>query len=211
MTSVWCVRAEFGSYTQAFVDGGYVAIGWMPGLDLGTLRSREGLYPLYKQVYPEDTSNIVIGQQVGQIARFLLEIQAGDYVITPASDTEWLHYGTVAAEPSYLHAAPDACPYRHRRRVEWAPQRLKRSDFSVPFQNTIRSSLTVFSVSQRDEFLAAVGGDTLPMRVEASRLLYQLDRAAYREAVRATRGLTTTTDDPAVEAAGGEDGVPLGG
>lgn len=157
MINVWCVRAEFGTYTQAFVDGGYVAIGWMPELDLGTVRSRDALYPLYKQVYPTDTSNIVIGQQVGQIARFLLEIQAGDYVITPASDTEWLHYGMVAAEPSYVHAAPDACPYRHRRRVEWAPQRLKRSDFSVPFQNTIRSSLTVFSVSQRDEFLAAVG------------------------------------------------------
>lgn len=157
MINVWCVHAEFGTYTQAFVDGGYVAIGWMPELDLGTVGSRDALYPLYKQVYPKDTSNIVIGQQVGQIARFLLEIQAGDYVITPASDTEWLHYGTVAADPSYLHAAPDACPYRHRRRVEWAPKRLKRSDFSVPFQNTIRSSLTVFSVSQRDEFLAAVG------------------------------------------------------
>ena len=157
MTNVWCVRAEFGTYTQAFVGGGYVAIGWMPELDLATVDSRDALYPLYKQVYPKDSSNIVIGQQVGQIARFLLEIQAGDYVITPASDTEWLHYGTVAADPSYVHAAPDACPYRHRRRVEWSPKRLKRSDFSVPFQNTIRSSLTVFSVSQRDEFLGAVG------------------------------------------------------
>ena len=154
MTNVWCVRAEFGSYTQAFVDGGYAAIGWMPEFDLGTVGSRDALYPLYKQVYPKDISNIVIGQQVGQIARFLLEIQGGDYVITPASDTEWLHYGSVSADPSYVHAAPDACPYRHRRRVEWAPKRLKRSDFSVPFQNTIRSSLTVFSVSQRDEFLA---------------------------------------------------------
>jgi hypothetical protein len=188
MTNVWCVRAEFGTYTQAFVDGGYVAIGWMPELDLGAVRSRDALYPLYKQIYPKDTSNIVIGQQVGQIARFLLEIQAGDYVITPASDTEWLHYATVAADQSYVHAAPDACPYRHRRWVEWAPQRLKRSDFSVPFQNTIRSSLTVFSVSQRDEFLAAVGrGDLVtkaapgaydPYRVVLEQVL-QLDAQEF--------------------------------
>jgi restriction system protein len=41
--------------------------------------------------------------------------------------------------------------------VRWEKERLKRGDFSVPFQNTIRSSLTVFSVSQRDEFLAAIG------------------------------------------------------
>ena len=34
MTNVWCVRAEFGTYTKQFVDGGYVAIGWLPKSDL---------------------------------------------------------------------------------------------------------------------------------------------------------------------------------
>lgn len=158
MTNVWCVRADFGTYTGQFVAGGYAAIGWMPGIDLSTIHAREQLYPLYKQCHPEDASNIVIGQQVGQIARFVLEIKSGDYVITPAADTERLYYGQVAPDPSYfLWTATDGCPYQHRRRVAWAPQTLKRADFSVPFQNTIRSSLTVFSVSQREEFLAAIG------------------------------------------------------
>lgn len=158
MINIWCVRAEFGTYTRHFVEGGYVALGWMDGVDLSGISSRDELYPLYKQAHPEDTSNLVIGQQVGQIARFLLEIQAGDYVITPAADTEWLHYGQIEPVPSYLYfTGDDGCPYRHRRRVKWAKNRLKRGDFSVPFQNTIRSSLTVFSISQRDEFLAAIG------------------------------------------------------
>jgi len=158
MNNVWCVRAEFGTYAKHFVDGGYVAIGWMPEFDLTDIKSRDTLYPLYKKAHPDDTSNIVIGQQVGQIARFLLEIQANDYVITPAADTEWLHYGQIASDPSYYYAAgDDGCPYRHRRRVKWASTPIKRGDFSVPFQNTIRSSLTVFAVSQRDEFLAAIG------------------------------------------------------
>ena len=158
MTNVWCVRAEFGTYAKQFVDGGYVAIGWMSNSDLSNITSRDELYPLYKTEHPDDTSNIVIGQQVGQIARFLLDIQPGDYVITPAADTEWLHYGKVVQDPSYVYAVGnDGCPYRHRRRVTWAPQRLNRGDFSVPFQNTIRSSLTVFAISQRDEFLAAIG------------------------------------------------------
>jgi len=158
MTNVWCVRAEFGSYTTQFVEGGYVAIGWMPNSDLSRIKTRDELYPLYKAEHPDDTSNIVIGQQVGQIARFLLDVHARDYVITPAADTEWLHYGAIAPDPSYVYAAGnDGCPYRHRRHVTWAAQRLKRSDFSVPFQNTIRSSLTVFAISQRDEFLGAIG------------------------------------------------------
>jgi restriction system protein len=79
-------------------------------------------------------------------------------VITPAADTEWLCYGTLSADPSYFYAAADdGCPYRHRRRVIWSASMLRRSDLSVPFQNTIRSSLTVFGVSQRDEFLTAIG------------------------------------------------------
>ena len=85
MTNVWCVRAEFGTYAKQFVDCGYVAIGWMPNSDLSSIKARDELYPLYKSEHPDDTSNIVIGQQVGQIARFLLEIQPGDYVITPAA------------------------------------------------------------------------------------------------------------------------------
>lgn len=163
MSNVFCVRAEFGTYTQQFVNGGYVAIGWMADTDLSAIATRDELYPLYKAAHPDDTSNIVIGQQVGQIARFLLEMKPGDYVITPAADTELLHYGRLATAPSYFYATgDDGCPYRHRRRVEWARETLKRSGLSVPFQNTIRSSLTVFAVSQRDEFLAAIGSKDLP-------------------------------------------------
>lgn len=61
MTSVWCVRAEFGTYTRQFVEGGYVAIGWMSKSDLSRIKTRDALYPLYKAEHPNDTSNIVIG------------------------------------------------------------------------------------------------------------------------------------------------------
>lgn len=159
MINVWCVRANSGGYTDQFLRGGYAAIGWREiGLDLGFVKARDQLYSIMRSAYPDVGSAIVIGNYVGQVARFLLEIQAGDYVITPAADTEWVHYGQVAEDPSYFYATEDdGCPYRHRRRVRWAKQRLKRGDFSVPFQNTMRSSLTVFAVSQRDEFLVAIG------------------------------------------------------
>jgi restriction system protein len=90
MTNAWCVRANFGSYASQFTEHGYVAIGWLEGQDLSALVSREQIYPLYQQAHPKNTSAIVIGQQVGQIARFLLEIAAGDVVITPDANTELL-------------------------------------------------------------------------------------------------------------------------
>lgn len=158
MTDVWCVRAEGGLYTEHFVRGGYVAIGWIGGTDLSEVQTKEDLYPLYLREHSQDTSSIVIGQQVGQVARFILDIKAGDYVITPAPNSDLLYYGEVLANPSYVHAAgDDGCPYRQRRRVEWAKERLKRSQLSIPLQNTLRALLTVFSVSQREEFLEAIG------------------------------------------------------
>ncbi len=164
MKTVWCVRAENGQFAKEFVEGGYIGIGWLRNFDISQVRTREELYPIYKQAHPNDTSKLVIGQQVGQIARFLLEIKAGDYVITPAADSEKLRYGVVSDDPSYYfepHPA-DGCPYTQRRKIAWAKKTLSRGEFSVPFQNTIRSSLTVFYVSRQEEFLTAVGEAVQP-------------------------------------------------
>jgi restriction system protein len=157
MPKVYVVRAEFGRYTEDFLKGGYAAIGWMHDVDLSDIKSRDELYPLYKAQHPEDTSNVVIGQQVGQIARFLLEIKAGDYVITPSSNTEIIHYGTVAPDSYYYFTGKDGCPYPHRRKIKWNAKPIERNAFSVPFQNTIRSSLTVFKVNHERNFFETVG------------------------------------------------------
>lgn len=158
MTKVWCVRANFGSYTDQFVKNGYVAIGWLETHDLSQVATRDELYALYKAFYPDDKSPVVIGQQVGQIGRFLFDIHGSDIVITPDANTEFLQYGTVQAAPAYDYMPNDPlCPYPHRRKIEWAKTPLLRSSLSVPLQNTLRSSLTVFGISQIDEVLTAIG------------------------------------------------------
>lgn len=163
---LYCVRAEFGTYTQQFIDGNYVAIGWLPNNDLLEIKSRDEIYPLYKTEYPNDTSNVVIGQQVGQIARFLLEINAGDYVITPAQNTEFIYYGTVEVDAYFYGDVSDGCPFRHRKRVKWNKTPIQRSQFSVPFQNTIRSSLTVFYISHKNNFFTTIGKPELVPMIE---------------------------------------------
>jgi len=155
--NLYCVRAEFGTYTKQFIDGGYVAIGWLSKKNLSKIKTREELYPLYKAAYPEDTSNVVIGQQVGQIARFLLEMQGGDYVITPAQDTEFIYYGIVENDSYYFADVSDGCPYLHRKKVKWHKEPIQRSQFSIPFQNTIRSSLTVYLISHKKSFFTVIG------------------------------------------------------
>jgi restriction system protein len=157
MNDLWCVRAESGIYTSHFLSGGYVAIGWTDLGDLTSIVSRSELHPLYSAAFPKDTSKLVVGQQVGQVARFRLDMKAGDYVITPAVDLEWLHYGVLDEKGYYWAAGDDGCPYRHRRPVSWSPEKLRRSDLSVPFQSSIRSSLTVFNIAHAEEFLTVIG------------------------------------------------------
>jgi predicted Mrr-cat superfamily restriction endonuclease len=158
MIEVYCVRADFGTFAKHFVKGQYVGIGWFNETDLSGVKSKDELYPLYKEAHPDDTSNIVIGQQVGQIARFLFDIQPGDYVITPDADTELLHVGVMQPSPAYFFdKGSDGCRFHQRRPVKWLPGTFKRSSFSVPFQNTIRSSLAVFYVSQREHFFEVIG------------------------------------------------------
>ena len=164
MSNVWCVRAGSGAYAKQFVHGGYVGVHFGITSDLTQVSSRDELTAIYRAAHPDEISNLVIGQQVGQLARFLLEMQEGDYVLTPAADAALLHYGRLTDGPPYADDASDS-PYPVRRRVKWIAT-LNRSALSVPFQNTIRSSLTVFAVSQRDEFLAAIGQVVLLPRGE---------------------------------------------
>jgi len=160
MKNVWCARAEFGKFTDYFLKSGYIGIGYGLKESLEGISTREELTALYKKSHPDETSNLVVGQQVGQVARFLLDMKEGDYVITPDADTEWLHYGVLTDKAYWFDGNPsDGCPYQHRRGVKWHKERISRSAFSVPFQNTIRSSLTVFGISQWDEFLTVIGAD----------------------------------------------------
>ncbi|MCB1733748.1 MAG: restriction endonuclease [Gammaproteobacteria bacterium] len=160
MPNVYCVRANNGQYADLFLKHGYTAIGWFEGTDLGGMRNRDDIHSAYSQKYPDD-NRYVTGQQVGQIARFLFDIQPGDYVLLPPTNSEFIHWGIIEDAP-YFHAdGSDGCPFEHRREVKWHKTPVPRTTFSVPFQNSIRSSLTVFLVDHANEFFAAIGKTAL--------------------------------------------------
>jgi restriction system protein len=52
MKNVWCVRAEYGTYTNHFVKGGYVGIGYGLTSSLEKVTTREELTALYKAHIP---------------------------------------------------------------------------------------------------------------------------------------------------------------
>ena len=162
MTGIYCVRAQNGKYTKDFLEGGYVAIGWFDESDLSSINSRDKIRERYQKYRSEDTSQYKIGQQVGQVARFLLEIKPNDFIITPDSDTEFVHYGILKNEPyQYVKTPQDDCPYKHRRSVEWVVDKIPRSAFSIPLQYTLRTPLTVFEIKHKSSFFEAIGRSDL--------------------------------------------------
>jgi len=69
MRNVWCVRAGSGAYAKQSVQGGYVGVHFGITSDLSRVSSREELTALYRVAHPDETSNLVIEQQVGRLAR----------------------------------------------------------------------------------------------------------------------------------------------
>ncbi|MCY4026803.1 MAG: DUF262 domain-containing protein [Acidobacteria bacterium] len=150
---IWVVRADSGKYTDDFIAGGYVAIGWF---DLSSVGSREEIRRRYEREYPDALAG-QIGNETGQLAGFRLEMAEGDYVITPAADRESLRYGRITG-PCVGVPGDGVRDHRNRRSVAWTGTPLRRSALAESLQSTLGSPRTVFRVQQRDEFLAAIGG-----------------------------------------------------
>ena len=158
MANVWIVRADGGTQTENCVDGGFTGIGWCADLDAGVLAGFEDIRSGYAKANPHILSNSVLGNHAGELARFAYDLRVGDYVITPTDNSKWLRYGQVTGH--YEHIPPDGvggCPYRHRRTVQWTDHFLDRTEFSIPFQLTFRTPLTVFAAKHHAEFLERIG------------------------------------------------------
>lgn len=161
--NVWVVRADGGEETQNCVDGGFTGIGWKEVGDLSDASDRAAIAERYAKIADAEEGPGTRGQVVGILERFTHEMRIGDWVITPALDSQKLRYGQVAGSYSYEEKPSDKCPYKHRRKVKWSRKALHRDDLSAPFFNTLNSYLTVFNARHQAEFLMRIGrGPSVP-------------------------------------------------
>ena len=68
-----------------------------------------------------------------------MTVKTNLFCVRPTHGTDTKHFvdGGYVGIAWFPDQDNDGCPYRHRRRVTWAKDRLRRGDVSVPFQNTI--------------------------------------------------------------------------
>ena len=156
--NVWGVRADGGEYTDHLVRGGYVAYGGQKWGDFSACRNKQEVKDKLAPFFPNKWS---LAAYAGMMARFLWDIQAGDWVITPENDRLRLRYGKVQpGDYWYEPNAPDGCPYPMRRKIKWSGQvlRLPPCLENTPLKNTLKfTQMTVFAVKHNCDFLAAIG------------------------------------------------------
>lgn len=148
MKNVYVVRAEFGKYTQAFKENEYVAVGWFDQV-VDASFTRDAIKELHKKKYPND-GNMRMSQNAGQVFRFINDLKIGDIVISPYFNNQLL-VGTIQSDVFY--EKDTTSKFYLRRKVKWFAETLDRQTLSIPVQNTLRSSLTVFALSNGREVM----------------------------------------------------------
>jgi restriction system protein len=118
------VRAgKHGEYEQIALTEGLVTIDFaMP--DLSSVESKEQLRNLYAEAFP-DASKGNIRNVVGQIWRFIHDIQVGDLVRLPLKEQRAIAIGKVSGDHEYRKINSFAL---HTRNVTWL-KNIPRSEF----------------------------------------------------------------------------------
>ena len=104
MTQLWLVRAEGGTLTERFIEGGYVAIGWDGLGDLSDFLYRDTLVNWVNNVH-SDEGRETVTNWAGQIASFVLKIDSEDFVLTPSADSQVLRFGRILPKGGYCRKA----------------------------------------------------------------------------------------------------------
>ena len=141
------VRAGEKSFLfDDFKDLNRVSIGW----EIGDLSGKS--IDEVKQIMADkysDYNALSLGNNTGQVTRFVFDFSIGDYVITYNPDERIYLVGKIASDYYYdkklaeKHGLSDA--YCHCRNVEWLGT-VKRDDLSSGSANSLGSVITVFNV-----------------------------------------------------------------
>ena len=127
-------------------DRPHICIGWSAMGNLSDVATKDDLAVMHDAVWPDSKSRAK-GQNVGQIWRFIKEMNIGDYVVFAEDDV--CHIGQVTSdyyydETSYPNQSED---YTNVRNVKWLKTNIKRSELSKSFHYSLRPAMSVWGLN----------------------------------------------------------------
>lgn len=123
----------------------HVCIGWSDLGDLSEVSSKEELANLYDEHFNKNPRGK--GQDVGQVWRFLNDMQIGDYVIF--AENSVFHIGRV--ESDYYYDSTDnpeqSADYKNNRTVRWLKKNISRNILSSNLHKSLMTAMSIFSLN----------------------------------------------------------------
>lgn len=171
-SNMWKVTAGQGNaYVDDFLEKELVAIGWFELGPIESGASRDEIAALYRENHPQKTKQQIISG-VGQIYRFLNEMQEGDEVITYDADKRRYYLGVVASSPQWQEGLVEGLP--RIRKVEWSRQ-VSRDRLSVNARNTLGAIMAFFNV--RKEVADEIRSKVVPVGEEEPPVSEEVEEA----------------------------------
>lgn len=127
------------------VDNQHICIGWSLLGDLTGINEKTSLIKLYEQHYKKN--NHAIGQDVGQIWRFVKDMHIGDYVIYAESSV--FHIGQIVSNYYYdtEESENQDSDYVNNRKVKWLITNINRDRLSKNMNNSLKTSMAVWTLN----------------------------------------------------------------
>lgn len=143
---LWLVRAgKHGEQELGALEKSVVTIGWNDLPDLSNIKSRESLEELYLKIYP-NKKKMQAANEVGQIWRFVNEIQKEDLVALPLKTQSAIAIGRVEGNYEYVELIDNI---KHIRRVKWL-KTIPRSAFEQDILYSLGAFMTVCQIERND-------------------------------------------------------------
>ncbi len=142
----WLVRADkHGEQEDGVLKNNIVAIGWNDLPNLSKIENKEELKKLYTEVYGPN-SKMHFANVVGQIWRFVKEINKGDLVALPLKRKSGIAIGEITGDYEFREIAPNI---KHIRKVNWI-KTFPRSSFDQDLLFSLGAFLTVGQIKRND-------------------------------------------------------------
>jgi restriction system protein len=140
------VRAgSYGEQEQGALDNNVVTIGWTEFPDLRQYKTREDLAKEYSRLFP-DANRGKVANHVGQIWRFVHDIQKGDLVGLPLHMQSAIAIGKIESEYEFKTITPNI---QHIRRVKWL-KTIPRSSFDQNILYSFGAFMTVCKIEREN-------------------------------------------------------------
>lgn len=162
-------RIRLGSKKNSFheqcIEGGYAGLGYGFPEDLsGRFKSswrefNDWFIPYYQENIGQKSKGS-LGLAGGALWTFCVELQLGDYILSPDHDGHF-HVGRVAGD--YYYAPNEPLP--HRRKIDWTGQVIDKDSFSDSFIASTRGPLTNIDVDKYSDEIERLLEGEQPIKV----------------------------------------------